>query len=181
MFGWLKREPDYTVPHVTDDPSAGPAIRRWHLIPRNRLFNVYLHHTVQDNDPIGVHDHPYWNLSIVLKGGYWEYMPVNPLSHWEVGQWAHVASRNYSPYLRKIKAQAYQELYKVWRKPGAFILRRPTDAHRLSLPNVPYRDMVENKRDTYKRSAWSLFITGPRVREWGIWMPDGWVRKMTGV
>lgn len=174
MFDFLKRKPDYVVPHKGDDRSV-PAINRWHLIPRNNWFNIYLHETVRDNDPIGLHDHPYWNLSIVLKGGYWEYRAVNPLSYHEVGQWAHVASRNYSPHLRALKAQAYQELEKVWWPPISVVLRRPTDAHRLELADVSYRDRVENCMSTRKCPAWSLFITGPRVRVWGFWLPDGWV------
>jgi hypothetical protein len=49
----------------------------------------------------------------------------------------------------------------VWRGRGSIVFRRATDAHRLSLgaDGTP---------------CWSLFITGPRVREWGFWCPQGW-------
>lgn len=48
-----------------------------------------------------------------------------------------------------------------YRKPGDVIHRKATDAHRLILPaGVPY--------------TMSLFSTGPKVREWGFWYPDGW-------
>lgn len=45
---------------------------RWHIIPRNRWFNVYLHRFVGPAvDPI--HTHPWaWNLTLVLWGAYRE-------------------------------------------------------------------------------------------------------------
>ncbi len=46
------------------------------------------------------------------------------------------------------------------RGPGSVVLRRPSQAHRLEVVG----------------EAVSLFITGPRVREWGFHCPDrGWV------
>ena len=48
------------------------------------------------------------------------------------------------------------------RKPGDVIFRPATWAHRLILPlNVPY--------------SMSLFSTGPKIREWGFWTPQGFV------
>lgn len=55
------------------------------------------------------------------------------------------------------------------REPGAIVFRRPTTAHRLELPAMSYSDFL------YGDGAWSLFITGPRVREWGFHCPQGWV------
>lgn len=51
---------------------------------------------------------------------------------------------------------------RVWRGAGALKLRMPSDAHRLEVePGVP---------------ATTLFITGPRVRQWGFHCPrNGWV------
>ncbi len=45
--------------------------------------------------------------------------------------------------------------------PGSVILRRPEYTHRVELPGG--------------RHCWTLFITGPRVREWGFHCPKGWV------
>lgn len=45
------------------------------------------------------------------------------------------------------------------RQPGDVVLRRPKYVHRLVVADGP---------------VWSLFITGPRVREWGFWCPNGW-------
>ncbi|MGO9103407.1 MAG: hypothetical protein ACLP9Y_29690 [Mycobacterium sp.] len=47
-------------------------LRRWFLIPRNRWLNVYLHHFVGSDDPIALHDHPWWFGSLILAGSYLE-------------------------------------------------------------------------------------------------------------
>jgi hypothetical protein len=46
------------------------------------------------------------------------------------------------------------------RGPGSIVARRSTAAHRLEIAaGTP---------------CWSLFITGPKVRDWGFWCPKGW-------
>lgn len=114
------RPPDFTI--GTPDK---PYMHRWWIIPRNRFFNIYLHHIVRDDDDRALHDHPWVNVSIVLKGGYTEVMPH--------------ASK--------------------WRGRGSIVFRLPKAAHRLELD---------------EDSCWTLFITGPRVREWGFLCPKGW-------
>lgn len=47
-------------------------LRRWYVIPRNRWFNVYLHHFQGSDDARALHDHPWWNLSLLLSGEYRE-------------------------------------------------------------------------------------------------------------
>lgn len=61
------REPDFVI----GDPSE-PYIRRWYVIPRNRWFNIYLHQILHSDDDRALHDHPWWNVSIILKGSYLE-------------------------------------------------------------------------------------------------------------
>lgn len=51
-------------------------MRRWWVIPRNRIFNIYLHNIVRSDDDRALHDHPWWNLSILLKGQYLESTPT---------------------------------------------------------------------------------------------------------
>ena len=36
-----------------------PYLRRWWVIPRNRLFNVYLHQFLRSDDDRALHDHPW--------------------------------------------------------------------------------------------------------------------------
>ena len=53
-----------------------------------------------------------------------------------------------------------------WRGPGHFRISRPTSLHKLTLPDRWYAD-------DEPRSAWTLFIKGPKVRSWGFIRPDG--------
>lgn len=53
-----------------------------------------------------------------------------------------------------------RDLTTKWRGPGRIVLRRARAVHRLTL------------RDN--KPSWSLFITGPVIRHWGFWCPNGW-------
>jgi len=64
------RAPDFVI-----GSRDNPYLLRWFLIPRNRWFNIYLHHIMRDDDDRALHDHPWWNVSIVLRGGYREVTP----------------------------------------------------------------------------------------------------------
>lgn len=132
LLAWRapRRVPDFII----GTPRA-PYMNRWYVIPRNRWFNIYLHQILRSDDDRALHDHPWINLSIVLKGGYREMMPAGPpgVIGWTV-----------------VKRRA----------PGSIVGRRPTAAHRLEVDAG--------------RPCWSLFLTGPKVREWGFWCPQGW-------
>jgi len=64
----VRRPPDVVI-----GGSERPYMLRWHLIPRNRLFNVYLHHFLRSDDDRALHDHPWWNASFLLQGSYTEH------------------------------------------------------------------------------------------------------------
>lgn len=123
-----------------------PYIRRWWLIPRNRWFNVYLHQILRDDDDRALHDHPWWNISIILRGAYVEVVPDTRAIKTPFTRIANL------PHVRKRRG------------PGSIVFRRATHAHRLELP-------IEGGGI---RFVWSLFITGPRVRDWGFHCPQGW-------
>lgn len=134
----------FRVPDFVIGKAQSVYMNRWWVIPRNRWFNVYLHQVLRDDDDRALHDHPWINLSIVLKGGYWEVMPENrPSLSWPV-----------PPTRTK------------WRGPGSIVLRWPTSAHRLVVGAVGMEG---------RGPCWSLFITGPKMREWGFWCARGWV------
>lgn len=48
-------------------------LNRWYLLPRNPVFNVYLHQFLRSDDDRALHDHPWSNLSILLDGVYIEH------------------------------------------------------------------------------------------------------------
>jgi len=139
-----KRPADYIVRGSGSDDR--PYLRRWWIIPKNRFFNIYLHQILESDDDRALHDHPSFNVSIVLKGGYWEVMPLY---------------KRMWPHSRDVTMK--------WRRAGSIIFRRSTTPHRLVL----------SKRNGYLhgrrcQESWTLFITGPRVRQWGFWCPSGW-------
>lgn len=121
-----------------------PYLLRWYLIPRNRFFNIYLHKFMRDDDDRALHDHPWPSLSIILKGGYIEWIFTKP----ELG--------------------AHSKQIGITRRRGQFIFRPAHHAHRIEL----LREMQGNWRKSCP--AWTLFITGPRIREWGFHCPQGW-------
>ena len=117
-------------PDVVIGGKDNPYLRRWHLIPRNRYLNAYLH-CILRSDPTGpLHDHPWVSASLLLNGNYREHTIAAGGCHG----------------------------YRVFEE-GAWVFRNPRYAHRIEL--------VESE-------CWSLFLTGPRVREWGFHCPSGW-------
>lgn len=67
------REPDLTVA-----PDGKPYLYRWHVIPRNRQANIYLHIQVASDPEPALHDHPWDNQSVILAGGYDEIWDAAP-------------------------------------------------------------------------------------------------------
>jgi hypothetical protein len=110
---------------------ANPYLFRWYLIPRNRVFNIYLHKFLRSDDDRALHDHPWPNLSFLLAGAYTEHtIPAGGIN--------------------------VRTVYKA----GDIKVRMPGAAHRVELHDGP---------------CWTLFITGPHLREWGFHCPDiGW-------
>ena len=122
----LHRKPDIVIGQPGDD-----YLHRWYLIPRNPIFNVYLHRFKRSDDDRALHDHPWINFSYLLEGGYLEHSIAQGGIH------------------RAVQRHA-----------GDWKFRGPRSAHRIEL-----RDHCE---------CWTLFITGPRIREWGFHCVAGW-------
>lgn len=111
------RKPDFII--------GNDYCRRWWLIPRNRFFNIYLHQFLHSDDDRALHDHPWFNMSLLLWGSY--------IEHTKLGKLRYTA--------------------------GNFKFRMAHTPHRIEL--------IGNE-------CWTLFITGPVIREWGFHCPNGW-------
>jgi hypothetical protein len=123
---------------VGADNPHGAYLQRWWMIPRNRWFNIYLHCFLRSDDDRALHDHPWLNLSILLRGEYDEHT---------------------------IRAGGIN--VRTRRRAGDVKLRMPGAAHRIELLTG---------EDGRGIPCWTLFITGPRLRQWGFHCPDrGWV------
>lgn len=114
----MKYKPHFQIPGY---------LNRWHLIPRNKWFNIYLHQFVGPDPGAHAHDHPWWNLTIKLRGGY---MEIRTRGTWD--------------FLG-----------------GRITVRTPTACHKIVDIDAP---------------CWTLFITGPVVRDWGFWVRGKWVK-----
>lgn len=130
------RKPDFII-----GGADNPYLLRWWIIPRNRFFNIYLHKIIRDDDDRALHDHPWWNVSILLRGAYIEVMPHK----------RHMVT----PFMRLTDLPVTSKV----RKAGSIVFRRGISAHRLEVARGP---------------VWTLFITGPVIREWGFHCKQGW-------
>lgn len=78
------RPPDFQV--FCQHADGLPVLNRWHLLrPKERGqapgkhggWYLYLHNVLRSDDPI-LHDHPWWNVTIMFWGSYLDVHPVAP-------------------------------------------------------------------------------------------------------
>lgn len=155
----FRRAPDFVITKAGMEDR--PYLKRWWIIPRNGVFNIYLHQILRSDDDRALHDHPWWNASIILKGGYVEITPpTRDDLHWLAASGFTVDTS--SQVARDLAAMGRPFVRRV-RKAGSIVFRKATAAHRLEIE----RGVAE--------CAWTLFITGPRIRTWGFLCPQGFV------
>jgi hypothetical protein len=79
------------APDVVIGQADNPYLHRWWVIPRNRFFNIYLHRFMRSDDDRALHDHPWTNLSILLRGRYVEHTidagGINVRTERRAGDW----------------------------------------------------------------------------------------------
>jgi hypothetical protein len=54
--------------------STGVYVRRWYL--ETPYFSVRLHHWLHSDDNRAFHDHPWWFITLILKGSYTDLNPI---------------------------------------------------------------------------------------------------------
>ena len=96
---------------IPDRRTGADYMHRYYLFLKDRNwfpFNVTLHKIVRSDDPI-FHDHPWPYMTIVIKGGYYEHVPLTDSNGKKIG-----------------------ELSK-WCGPGSIIKRKAHEMHYLEL------------------------------------------------
>ncbi len=96
---------------VMDRVENEPYLERYYLFLRDRErfpFNIFLHKFLK-SDPDDVHDHPWPYATVILKGGYWEWIPHFDTVGRKTGE------------------------YQVWRGPGHFRISKANSFHRIEL------------------------------------------------
>ena len=100
---------------VMDRQSDEPYLERYYLFLKDRdrfPFNIFLHKFLK-GDPDDVHNHPWPYATLILKGGYWEWLPQFNNQGLKIGELA------------------------KWRGPGSFRICRANSYHRIELdPSV---------------------------------------------
>ena len=96
---------------VMDRVNDEPYLERYYLFLKDRKrfpFNVFLHKFLK-SDPDDVHDHPWPYFTLILRGGYWEWIPQFNSKGEKVGELS------------------------VWRSPGHFRFCKASSYHRIEL------------------------------------------------
>lgn len=99
---------------IMDRQSNEPYLERYYLFLKKRQyfpFNIFLHKFIK-GDPDDVHDHPWPYATLILKGGYYEWIPEFDSQGNKTGE------------------------VKYWRGPGHFRLSRSTSYHRIELKDA---------------------------------------------
>jgi hypothetical protein len=96
---------------IMDRVNGEPYLERYYVFLKNRKrfpFNIFVHKFLK-SDPDDVHDHPWSYFTIILRGGYWEWIPVF-----------------------NIRGAKIHE-YCVWRGVGSFRFASANSYHRIEL------------------------------------------------
>jgi len=130
---------------ITNGEPDNPYLRRWYVVPRNPFFSIYLHQFLRSDEDDALHDHPWlFNFSILLCGKYKE------------------QTIRYGGVMRRTVHEAGK-----W---SGLIVRGPWAVHRVEL----FANEMDLNNVWDPERCWTLFVTGPRVREWGFHCPKGW-------
>jgi len=110
FLNWLDRMGRKRV--IMDRQNNEPYLERYYVLFNTRKyfpFNVFIHKFLK-GDPDDVHDHPWPYVTLILRGGYYEWVPTfNIYTNEKVNETRH------------------------WRGPGHFRFSRPTSYHRIEL------------------------------------------------
>ena len=139
---WLPRllsgQPHQIIPHAAD-----PYLKRWYVIPRNPVLNIYVHQFLRSDDDRALHDHPWWFASIMLKGAYVE-------TSQQPGQ-KRTTTYRCAPEYRKAGLDHTIKLPR-----NIFAFRPAVFRHRVGL-------FAEDEWSTREVPCWTLIITGRRI------------------
>lgn len=149
-------------------------------------FTARIHNVKRSDHDRALHDHPWHNASLVLRGGYWEvkrgiFQAAIECQHYgrplcmanlpgdkDKAQWLirevdilnRLIRSNSLSGMNSGQVERLNDLGVFWRGEREFVSRLAGDFHRLIVPEGS--------------QAWSLFIMAPKIREWGFYGPNGW-------
>lgn len=124
-----------------------PYLYRWYVF-RTKWVSLFIHKFVRDDEDRALHDHPWPFLVIPIWRGYVE--------HCE--KWCDCFNCREHPTMPRQRIPHARRVRPLL----GMRLRRATYRHRVEL--------IAGK------PAWSVFIHFRRWREWGFWLPEGFIQ-----
>lgn len=127
---------------VMDRQNDEPYLERYYVFLKDRKrfpFNIFVHKFLK-SDPDDVHDHPWPYATLILKGGYWEWVPQF-----------------------NSKGEKIAEVAK-WRKPGHFRVCRAESFHRIELD--PAVECWTLFMPGPQRREWGFLVNKNQVQTW---------------
>lgn len=145
---------------ILDRESKEPYLVRYYYQNFRPHCRIVIHHVLR-SDVDGLHDHPWAADTFILSGGYWESKLIVP---------------NLYPLQDRATSKNVERLW------------RPAGYHGQFSSNYYHR--LELDPDKAQAETWTLFMMGPKEKDWGFMDQDGeWVqheeyldgRKLHGV
>lgn len=173
---------------ITRD-DLNPYLIRYSFVPFGGRFHNWFAmkiHNIVLNDDMCQHDHPWWFVSILLRGGYYEWKPVTYKD-----QLRFVKNKTWWKMMENCEIRRTESLekagdatgyeYRKWYRPGSILIRRPNQLHRLELKKTKCEICAVDSCISGclpLRQAWSLVFTFLKVRPWGFITKHGWIEWM---
>lgn len=167
----MKKEETYTGENenliefnkrIVIERDGKPYLIRRTLLSFGKWFSIKYHQIMQSDD-VCSHDHPWPFLTIILKGGYYEWTPVEQ----------HDSGNTLDQY---VTVDGVLEV-KKWHGAGSIMYRPASWRHRLELKRQVnyYRPVINGKLMEDPIFAHTLVFTGKVIRDWGFFTKNGWI------
>lgn len=138
---------------IMDRESKEPYLIRYYLFLKDRdtfPFNIFLHKFLR-SDPDMPHNHPWPYFTIILKGGYWEWIPIFGFDENSMDDMLAGPDKDEMNIIGEKR---------VWRGPGHFRVCPANSYHRIEVePGV---------------DCWTLFMPGKKTQDWGFLTHKNW-------
>jgi hypothetical protein len=114
---------------------------------------VRVHQVLKSDSDRHLHDHPAWNFTLVLTGGFYEVMPCKDGTKYPFHDVLVNPSRN---GIREADLYVGEASRAKWRGPGSLVFRRARSRHKIVLPRKAPR-------------TFTLFVIGKKSNDWGFY------------
>lgn len=152
--------------------ARNPYLHRWYVI-RSERFGLFIHKFVRSDEDRAVHDHPWDFIVIPIWRGYVEHsVKFCDCMFCDLERYSRREGK--TSHDKPIKKRVLPILGTRY--------RRATYRHRVELMPCDDKGQVILEDDCPKCEgrgelpSWSLFIRLKKRRDWGFWMPEGFVQ-----